>query len=110
VMVGREAYQNPLLLLEVDKLFYQSSDPYDTPEALNEVLIDWIRLKMASGTPLKYLARHMLGLYSGQAGSRKFRRHLSETMHPIEAPPDIFETALAFIKPIGFRGLQEYSE
>jgi tRNA-dihydrouridine synthase A len=110
VMVGREAYQNPLILLEVDRLFYQSADSYDTPQALNDELIAWIRLKMDAGTPLKYLARHMLGLYSGQAGSRKFRRHLSETMHPVEATADIFETALSFIKPADFRPIQEHRQ
>jgi tRNA-dihydrouridine synthase A len=103
VMVGREAYQNPLLLLQVDKLFYQAEDLYQTPQALNDMLTSWVRLKMASGIPLKYLARHMLGLYSGQAGSKKYRRHLSETMHRAEATAEIFATGLAYISPADFQ-------
>ena len=107
VMVGREAYQNPLLLLQVDKVFYQGEEMYPTPLDLNEALTSWIRLKMASGIPLKYLARHMLGLYSGQAGSKKYRRHLSETMHSSAATADIFATALSFISPGDFQRSDE---
>ena len=98
VMLGREAYQNPLILMTVDSQFYQQQDPILSFEQLNLLLNQWILDQTESGLPLKYLAKHMLGLYSGKPGSKKFRRHLSENMNKPDADAQVFADALAMIK------------
>lgn len=103
VMLGREAYQNPLILQQVDNLYYGEQNPFNSPDALNQRLKDWVTQSVQSGTPLKYLARHMLGLYGGQPGSKRYRRYLSEHMTQKDANAATFETALDLIqtRPFG---------
>ena len=95
VMLGREAYQNPLILQLVDPTYYGSEAPLASQDDLVEAYLAWIDARTAEGTPLKYLARHTLGLFQGQPGARQFRRVLSEGMHKAEASPDLVREALA---------------
>jgi hypothetical protein len=38
----------------------------------------YIAQELASGTPLRTMTRHLLGMRSGRAGGRRWRRALSE--------------------------------
>ena len=81
IMMGREAYQNPFILAEVDRLFYQDTS---TPITRNEViakLIPYIQHELSHGGKLNYITRHILGLYQQVPGARKWRRHISENAH-----------------------------
>lgn len=98
VMVGREAYQNPLFLTAVDELYYQQPSPNLTSKQLNEALLVWTSLQVDQQVPLKFIARHMLGLYQGQPGSRQFRRFLSENMHRENADMDTLKQGLDLIQ------------
>ncbi len=98
VMVGREAYQNPLTLTSVDRLFYNKADPFNSSDELNHALINWVQVQTQQGIPLKYLVRHMLGLYSGFPGSKKYRRLLSENMTKPEASAKLFSDAINLIQ------------
>lgn len=98
VMLGREAYQNPLLLADVDHRYYAAENPQKTSETLNQSLIDWIDKKMSEGIPLKYLARHTLGLYAGRPGAKQFRRLLSENMTKPDADSSLYQEALERIR------------
>jgi tRNA-dihydrouridine synthase A len=98
VMLGREAYQNPLILHNVDSTYYQQEDHHKTAQELNEAILYWIEGKLSEGVPLKYLAKHTLGLYAGQPGSKRFRRHLSENMTQNASGIDVYKDALAMIK------------
>ncbi len=97
VMLGREAYQNPLILTQVDHLYYQQSNSFTDEEQLKYELVQWIDKTTAAGTPLKYLARHMLGLFPGRRGAKQFRRHLSENMHQDSATAEVFKEAIAYV-------------
>lgn len=96
VMVGRAAYQTPWLLSSVDRLYYGASQD---PE-LWEVVAQWrqyLGAKLEQGVPLKYMTRHMLGLFNGMPGARAFRRHLSENAYKAGAGLEVLDTALGFI-------------
>ena len=97
VMVGREAYQAPLLLADVDSIYYGHHKNTTTESELKHQLQDWIIEKTNDGVPLKYLARHMLGLFAGRPGARKYRRHLSENMTKDSANAQTFIDAMSFI-------------
>ncbi len=83
VMLGREAYHRPALLAEVADL------PVDRL-ALLERMAAYASREMARGEKLSWIARHMLGLYSGQPGAKEFRRRLSEGSRDLGAGPDLF--------------------
>ena len=79
VMVGREAYQNPWSLADVDRvLFDDAPNPQSRFDVL-EAYKAYMHTELEKGVPLKRLARHLLGLFQGQPGARVWRRALSET-------------------------------
>ncbi len=78
VMIGRAAYQNPYLLANIERTIYKSGNILPR-EAVAEAMIPYIERQAAQyGTPAKSITRHMIGLFHGQPGGRKWRRALSE--------------------------------
>lgn len=98
VMLGRAAYQTPWLLSEVDRRFFDAPpraiDRHDVVAAMVEYAA---RMARDNGTPVKAIARHMLGLFQGLPGARAWRRHLSETMHRDGAGPEVLLAAAAHV-------------
>ncbi len=80
VMLGRHAYQHPYWLAKLDRtLFGDASLP--SPEAVLTTFLPYLESELSRGTPLKSMTRHLLGLYAGQPGGRRWRRFLSELPH-----------------------------
>jgi tRNA-dihydrouridine synthase A len=73
VMLGREAYHRPMLLAELS-----AAPVAPTRLQMLERMAQYARRELARGERLSWITRHMLGLYSGQAGAKEFRRRLSE--------------------------------
>ena len=78
VMLGREAYQNPEVLLAVDPLLFGEDAPVADAFAMLEALEPYIAAHLARGGRLHAFTRHLVGLFPGRRGSRLFRRHLAE--------------------------------
>ncbi|KAF3978657.1 MAG: tRNA dihydrouridine(20/20a) synthase DusA [Methylococcales symbiont of Iophon sp. n. MRB-2018] len=78
VMVGREAYNNPYVLAEVDNNLYQTATKIKTRDEVVMALIPYISKHIADGGRLHNVTRHILGLFHGVAGARKWRSYLSE--------------------------------
>ena len=81
VMVGREAYQNPYMLAQVDSRLFNAAEPGPDRQQVVDALIPYIEQELACGGRLHHVTRHILGLYQGVPGARKFRRHLSENAY-----------------------------
>ena len=97
VMVGREAYHNPGLLLGVDEQIYGQKASNADRKAIIRDLYPYIDNVVGRGGKLNYVTRHLLGLFNGQPGARKFRRYLSENAYTQSAGTSELETALSFI-------------
>lgn len=98
VMIGREAYQNPSLLLSVDQaLFGDTATPKSAVEVI-ESLYPYIESQLSQGVYLGHITRHILGIFQGLPGAKQFRRHLSENAHKSGADLRVLEQALAFVK------------
>lgn len=97
IMMGREAYQNPFILSDVDRLFFQDEHEPVTRRQVSEAFMAYSRQQMASGTKLHHLTRHLLGLYHEVPGAKKFRRHISENAHKADAGIQVLEEALSLI-------------
>ena len=93
VMIGREAYQNPWMLAEVDSRLFGSDDPVASREQVMEQLIPYVSRQLAKGSHLNHITRHILGLYRGVPGARQFRRHLSENAYQKDADIDVLKNA-----------------
>lgn len=96
VMIGREAYHNPWLLAEALPLFGESLQ--HTRESLLEAYMEFMARELAAGVPLTQMTRHILGLYQGQAGARRWRQHISENAHRKGATLDVVRQAANFVR------------
>lgn len=85
VMIGREAYQNPWMLAEVDSRLFGIDKVAESRDDVLLGLLPYVEQQLALGTHLNHITRHILGLYQGVPGARKFRRHLSENAYKKDA-------------------------
>jgi tRNA-dihydrouridine synthase A len=95
VMIGRQAYQQPWLLTELEQAF-GGNDDYVVPQRRDIVLalLPYIERELEEGAELKHITRHLLGLYAGQPGARAWRRYLSENAHHPGAGVEVLHAAL----------------
>jgi tRNA-dihydrouridine synthase A len=94
VMVGREAYTNPYLLAQVDAALFGDNKVLVSREQILLQFLPYIEQQLAQGVALHHMTRHILGLFQGVPGARKFRRHLSENAWRKGAGIEVVETAL----------------
>jgi tRNA-dihydrouridine synthase A len=96
VMLGRAAYQNPILLADVDARFFGGA-PVDLDAAV-DIYAGHVERQLAQGARLHTLIKPMLGLYNGRPGARLFRRHLSENAPRHDAGIAVLREALGFVR------------
>ena len=96
VMLGRAAYQTPALLAEVDSALF-GGEPGPSPAEAVMAMLPYIEQQLTAGQRLNHVTRHMMGLFQGVPGARRFRRHLSENAHKHGAGPEVLEQALAMV-------------
>jgi tRNA-dihydrouridine synthase A len=77
VMLGREAYHRPYVLAELHRQLF--ADGWSIPDraAVLERMEAYATRETAAGEPLQSITRHMLGLFAGQPGARRYRALLS---------------------------------
>lgn len=99
VMMGRAAYKNPWQLSQVDELiFNQPPFALDRRQVLKSYY-PYIESELKAGTKLSAISRHLLGLYSGVPGGRRFRRVISERAHQPGAGVEVIEAAIEHFDP-----------
>lgn len=81
VMIGRAAYQDPWLLAAADREFFGNGHQIPSRHRVLEAFIPYVERELASGVPLNAMTRHILGLFKGQPGARRWRRTISENVH-----------------------------
>jgi tRNA-dihydrouridine synthase A len=94
VMVGREAYHHPWWLARWDELYYGAAPSGLTREAVEEAMVAYMeRQHAAHGTPWASIARHMMGLYNGLPGARRWRQVWSDHKLKALAPREVMARA-----------------
>ncbi len=78
VMLGRHLYENPFILNSVDQLLFDDTNTQKSREQILESYMIYVDQQLNRGIRLHTLIRHILGLYHGQPGARKWRRTLTE--------------------------------
>lgn len=95
VMLGRAAYQDIMVLREVDQLLFgETYAPLSAHELVERFCEQYIPNQDG---PLRHSAKHLMGLFHGVPGGRKFRRHLSENIHNNDANVRVVLDALAMV-------------
>jgi tRNA-dihydrouridine synthase A len=95
VMIGRAAYDYPYRFAQADQLFYDDSLTPLTRSQVVEAMLPYIDSWAAKGLKLNKITRHMLQLFAGQPGSRRWKRHLTEQSCVIGAGVEVVQAALA---------------
>jgi tRNA-dihydrouridine synthase A len=94
VMLGREVYQKPYLLADVDnRIFGASYDPVSREQILM-LLIPYIQQELKGEVRLNSITRHILGLFHGMPGARGWRRYLSDHVGKSGADENVLLEAL----------------
>ena len=79
VMIGRSIYQNPYSLVDIEKEIFETKNS-PTREEVAERLLLYLEKEVKLGTKVNHIMRHTVGLYHGQAGSKEWKRYLSDNM------------------------------
>jgi tRNA-dihydrouridine synthase A len=98
VMVGRAAYHDPALLLEVDPVFFTEAAPFPDCFQAVEAFLPYIERELAKGERLASITRHLLGLFAGLPGARLFRRKLALEAVRANAGPEVLLDAVAEVR------------
>ena len=97
VMLGRAAYQEPEILLAVDRELFGKEPPVaDAFEAV-EAYEPYVAARLAEGVRLHAMTRHMLGLFTGRPGARAYRRHLATEAPKPGAGLEVLRDAVAHV-------------
>jgi tRNA-dihydrouridine synthase A len=98
VMIGRAAYHDPWLLASVDRRLFGDEPPVSSREQVIAKLACYAERELAHGTPLRAIVRHVLGLYHGVPGGRRFRQMLSDAARLRDADVSLLRDAVAGVE------------
>ncbi len=94
VMLGREVYHNPYLMIQVDGNIYADEREVLSRKQVLEQYFSYIEQQMGQGVYLKQMSRHLLGLFQGQPGAKAWRRYISENAYKEGAGIEVLQQAL----------------
>ncbi len=78
VMIGRAAYHQPWdILSDADARVFGAPAQAKTRADVVEAMLPYIAAHLEAGGRVHQVTRHMLGLFAGQPGARRWRQHLS---------------------------------
>ena len=97
VMLGRAAYHNPEILAEVDARLYDGGQADTSITDIIDDMCAYTDRHIASGGRLSHVSRHMVGLFTGQPGARRWRQILSTDATKPGANSDVLRQAYAVV-------------
>ena len=93
VMLGRIAYHEPFVLHRLDAEL--NGRPVVERAELLRRFLPYVEARCRAGVALKHISRHLLGLFHGEPGGRRFRQILSQEASRPMAGPELLLRALA---------------
>jgi tRNA-dihydrouridine synthase A len=98
VMLGRQAYQEPYLLAELDAELPGAEPAPPTRTQVVARYADYIDEMVGRGHRLPLLLRHIQGLYAGLPNARSWRRYLTEQGQRSGAAGDVLRESLRLFR------------
>ncbi|MCC0029583.1 MAG: tRNA dihydrouridine(20/20a) synthase DusA [Brucellaceae bacterium] len=92
-MMGRAAYHNPGLLADADHLIFGEPAGAFDYDALIAAMMEYAERHIAAGGRLGHVTRHMVGLFHGRPGARRWRQVLSGEATRPGAGPEVIARA-----------------
>lgn len=99
VMVGRAARDHPMLFAEVDQRFWGDTTPVPTRAEIARPVADYVARGMDTWSRFKphHATRHLLNLFAGRPGSRRWKQTLARAN---ELGPAVIEAALQAVEEV----------
>lgn len=97
VMLGRAAYHNPWILVECQRLLNPQARLPQRADIVRHMQ-EYCRQQTGLGVPVKHISRHMLGLFQGLPGARRWRRWISENAHMHDSDHQLISKAFDHYK------------
>ncbi len=97
VMLGRAAYHDPWCLAQAQAQLWSDGPP--SRAAVARCMARYAQAQTAGGTPLRAIARHMLGLFHGRPRARLWRQLLSDAAALAGNDAGLIERALDVVEP-----------
>jgi tRNA-dihydrouridine synthase A len=94
-MIGRAAYHNASMLADADRVVYGDDGPTVDWLAVRDAMMDHAARHIAGGGRLIHVTRHMVGLFQGVPGARRYRQVLSSEAAKRDAGPEVIRRAFA---------------
>jgi tRNA-dihydrouridine synthase A len=94
VMIGRAVYDNPYLFATVDRDVYGEDGTLRSRQAVAEAMIPYTAHWVEQGFKPHKITRHLLQLFTGQPGSRLWKRYLTEHSSEVGVSARIIQDAL----------------
>jgi tRNA-dihydrouridine synthase A len=98
VMLGRQAYQEPYLLAELDQALLGGVVVPPSREDVALHYADYVDRMLAHGHRLPLMLRHVQGLYAGLPNARSWRRYLTEQGQHAGATGDVLRRSLELFR------------
>jgi tRNA-dihydrouridine synthase A len=95
IMVGRHAYADPFALSAYDHVIFGENTRLAIRSEIVRRYLPYIERERSRGIPLGRMSGHLLNLFRGQPGAKRWRRHLTEHGGAKNAGPEVVSGALA---------------
>jgi tRNA-dihydrouridine synthase A len=99
VMFGRAAYHEPGMLAGLDQILGAPAASVDFGDVI-EAMAAYAERHIARGGRLSHVTRHMVGLFHGMPGARRYRQILSTVATRPGAGPEVLRRAFAAVRPV----------
>jgi tRNA-dihydrouridine synthase A len=99
-MWGREAYRHPWKMVDWDVSVLGAAEPATrSREAVEQAMVRYMERELREhATPWPSIARHMMGLYDGVPGARRWRQVWSDHRLKMQAPAEVMALARRALK------------
>lgn len=94
VMLGREAYQNPMILVAAEQYLFGNEHYQPSRRDILERFLPYVETQLEQGVALHHITRHILGLYHAVPGGKMFRRTLSQRAHLASSDASLITEAM----------------
>lgn len=101
VMLGRAAYQTPWVLSDVDERIFggvkNTQSRHDIALKMMDYIDNYLTNDKTGRARVHHITRHMIFLFQGVEGARKYRQTLSVEANKLAAGPEVLQKALGFV-------------
>ena len=94
VMIGRAAWDDPMLFQTVDRRFFGSTEPLATRRSVVEAFLPWAAKWLAEGRKSVGVLRNLLSLFKGQPGTKVYKQRISALCQRPPADPGELRRAI----------------